>query len=109
MRQPSTNVVLWASLLAVSTFGFLGFVASHLPYSSARDRITDTLATPGALISALIYPQGIHTGNGAPLWGIVVIVSNLVVYGLFWYGCLRLLKYVLARGRQHGPSRRGIP
>jgi hypothetical protein len=59
-----------------------------LPYSSLRDSVTDAIALPGFLIARLFYPAGVHTGNGAPNWGIVFLCSNFIFYSLLWLAIL---------------------
>jgi hypothetical protein len=38
----------------------------HLPYSPLLVTLVDVLLSPGAFIGFLVYPQGVHTGKGAP-------------------------------------------
>ena len=83
--------------LGIATFVVIGVVKTYLPYSEAKDRILDALTVPGALIAGIAYPQGVHTGLGAPLFGLWAMVANLAVYIAFWYLCLWLLRYF--RGR----------
>lgn len=59
-----------------------------LPYSSLRDSITDAIALPGFLIARVFYPAGVHTGGGAPNWGVVFLCSNFVFYSLLWLAIL---------------------
>ena len=59
-----------------------------LPYSSLRDGITDAITLPGFLIARIFYPAGVHTGHGAPNWGIVFLRSNFVFYSLLWLAIL---------------------
>jgi len=87
--------------LALATSILVGLAATYLPYSRVRDRIIDALATPGALLVGLIYPQGVHTGTGARFWGIAVLTSNFLAYVLFWYACLRLWRYFLTRRHEY--------
>ncbi|UHQ20900.1 hypothetical protein LVB87_07125 [Lysobacter sp. KIS68-7] len=63
---------------------------SYLPFSAARDAVNDALAMPGAVIASVIWPEGIHTGNGAPGWAIAAVLANVVVYALAWYLILRI-------------------
>ncbi len=95
------STVAWSGALALATSFLVGLAANNLPYSRTRDRITDALATPGALLVGLIYPQGVHTGTGARFWGIAVLISNFGVYVLFWYACLKLGSYLLTRARRY--------
>lgn len=91
------SVAVWSGALALATSFLVGLAVNNLPYSRFRDRITDALATPGALLVGLIYPQGVHTGTGARFWGVAVLISNFGVYVLFWYACLKLGSYLLTR------------
>src|SRR5882762_5902818 len=70
---------------------FLIGLTKHLPYSETRDAITDGLTLPGGFIAGLVYPEGIHTGHGAPNWALLAGVSNVIVYVLFWYACLAII------------------
>ncbi len=76
-------------LLGGLTVAGAGFGERWLPYSSARDAITDTLFLPGFLMAReVFYPAGVHTGRGAPNWGIVFLCGNLVFYSLLWFAIL---------------------
>jgi hypothetical protein len=86
--------------LGFATSVLIGLAANYLPYSQARDVIIDALAIPGALIAGLVYPQGVHTG-GARYWGAAVLISNFIVYVLFWYACLRLVGYFRGHKNQY--------
>ena len=86
-------------VLGIITSILVGLGASYLPYSHARDAIVDALAMPGALMAGLVYPQGVHSGGGARYWGIAVLMSNFIVYALFWYACIQLIAYF--RKRRH--------
>ena len=68
-------------------------VVDQLPYSKIRDAISDAIALPGGLIAGSVYPQGVHTDHGAPNWGLLAMLSNWVVYILFWYVCLRIIRH----------------
>jgi hypothetical protein len=107
------NTVICSGALALATSFLVGLAANNLPYSRTRDRITDTLATPGAVLVGAIYPQGAHTGAGAPFWGVAVLMSNFGVYFLFWSACLKLRSFFLKRRHVDDatdpPARRGVP
>ncbi len=86
----------------------LGFVSceligaiDYLPYSTTRDYIKDALSYPGALISWPFYPQGVHTGGGAPYWGLVAYLGNVVFYAALWFALVSVLRQKrLKRQRQ---------
>jgi hypothetical protein len=112
MSKILKSTAAWSGALALATSILVGLAATNLPYSRTRDRITDALATPGAVFVGLIYPQGVHTGTGARFWGIAVLTSNFVAYVLFWYACLRLGGYVFKRRHEYDatdpPVRRSV-
>ena len=85
--------------LGIATCSLIG-AANHLPYSPLRDVITDALSLPGGLIAGIVYPQGVHTGNGAPYWGLMTVLSNWAFYSLLWFVCLR----VVWRSRRKGET-----
>lgn len=91
------RVLLSTALVAltISAVGALGF----LPYSATRDRITDALFLPGALIARLLYPSGVHTGSGAPNWGAVAAWSNVLFYLTLWFVVLWLLRFPRSRAK----------
>ncbi len=95
LKQP----LLSATMLTFLTF-LIGLVGNHLPYSKTRDAITDALMLPGGFVAGLVYPEGIHTGRGAPGWAVLAMVSNLFVYAAFWYVCLRVIGH-FRRKQQH--------
>jgi len=49
---------------------------------------------PGGLIASIVYPEGIHTGTGAPGFIFLAIAANIFVYGLFWYACFSGLRFI---------------
>lgn len=81
---------LSAVLLTLLTF-VIALTVSRLPYSETRDVITDTLTLPGGFIASLVYPEGVHTGHGAPNWALMTMLSNVLVYLLFWYLLLKIV------------------
>src|SRR6266404_7524844 len=90
--------VLLSGVLTVITIGSVSTI-NHLPYSTMRDRITDMLSLPGALIARVLYPEGVHTGNGAPHWGVVAALSNIFIYLVFWFLILSLLGFLVGKIR----------
>jgi hypothetical protein len=91
----------WAFVLALTTSATIALLATELRNSRAGDYLIEGLALPGAWIASLMYPQGVHTGRGAPLWGAAVIVCNFVVYALFWFACLNVWSRFVAHKGQH--------
>ena len=71
----------------------IGLAGRYFPYSTTRDAITDTLSFPGGLMASLVYPEGVHTGGGAPNWGLLAAFFNFFIYTLFWYLSLQVLRY----------------
>jgi hypothetical protein len=88
--------------LGIATSALIGLATSYLPYSSARDAVTDALSLPGGLIAGLLYPEGLHSGQGAPNWALLAMLANLFVYSAFWYICLRLIARFRPAKRQQG-------
>lgn len=87
-------------IIASSVIG----MANYLPYSAARDAITDGLTLPGGLIADVVYPEGVHTGSGAPNWALMAGSLNLVIYILFAYILLRVTRYFRRRGQPPAPA-----
>jgi hypothetical protein len=81
----------------VLTCYLISALDAFLPYSKARDAIADALSLPGGLLAVLIYPEGVHTGHGAPYWGLVAMLGNWAFYAVFWYLGIKLLKHVRRR------------
>lgn len=98
--------LLFSLALGIVT-SFLIALTKHLPYGETRDAITDALSLPGGFIASLVYPEGIHTGHGAPNWALLAGVSNVIVYVLFWYACLEIIGRI--RGRRHRYDGDDIP
>ncbi len=98
--------LLLSLALGIATSFFIG-LTKHLPYSETRDAITDGLTLPGGFIASLVYPEGIHTGRGAPNWALLAGASNVIVYVLFWYACLKIIGRV--RGSRHRYDGGDIP
>jgi hypothetical protein len=94
--------LLLSLVLGVATSFLIG-LTRHLPYTEKRDVVTDALTLPGGLIAGLLYPEGIHTGYGAPKWALLAWTSNVTVYALFWCLCLGITG-CLRGGRQKRPD-----
>ena len=77
--------LILALLLGIATWALIAFSATKLPYSQARDEITDAASIPAVLMSWIIYPEGVHTGMGAPLWGVVFLCSGILFYAIVWF------------------------
>lgn len=73
------------TLLSLSLGVATGLAISWMPYA-----LSDALAMPGALLASVIWPEGIHTGYGAPGWAIGAVLANVMVYALAWYLILRV-------------------
>jgi len=57
---------------------------SYLPYSRGRDLVADTLSLPGGFLASIVYPEGVHSGSGAPAWAGIAFAGNLLCYAVFW-------------------------
>jgi hypothetical protein len=88
--------------LGIATSFLIG-LTKHLPYSETRDAITDGLTLVGGFIAGLVYPEGIHTGHGAPSWVLLAGTSNVIVYVVFWYVSLEIIGRIRGR-RAAGPD-----
>jgi len=101
--------LLFSLPMGLLTLVLIGALKSYLFPSQTTASIFDALAFPGALVASLVYPEGVHTGHGAPGWARLVVTSNLILYILFWYLCLKVIGRI--RGNRHGagdiPVRRG--
>ena len=51
--------VLLGLFLGAVTEGLISFCATNLPFSQARDEITDALTVPAVLITQIFYPEGV--------------------------------------------------
>ncbi len=90
-RSKLLGRILLGLVLGATSVGLISFCATKLPYSHARDEITDALSVPAALIAQTIYPEGVHTGKGAPLWGIVFLCSGVLFYAVVWLVVLSVM------------------
>jgi hypothetical protein len=86
--------LLFSLPMGLFTWVLIGVLKSYVPPSATTGAIFDALSFPGALASSLIYPEGAHTGHGAPGWAWFVLFSNLFFYILFWYICLHIVRRV---------------
>ena len=86
-----------ALVLGALTALLIGLLVNYLPPDGAKDAITSALTIPGAFIAGVIYPEGPHTGYGAPNWGSLVMAANLLCYVLFWFVCLRIAQRIRRR------------
>lgn len=99
--------VLFSLAMGFLTWVLIGALKSHVSQSKTTGTIFDALAFPGALVASLVYPEGIHTGHGAPGWAVLVVVSNLILYVLVWYACLKVIGRI--RGSRHGYDGGDVP
>lgn len=90
--------LLLSLVLGIATSFSIG-LTKHLPYSEMRDAVTDGLTWSGGFIASLVYPEGVHTGHGAPNWGLLAMVSNMIVYVLFWYVFQKIITHIW--GKRH--------
>jgi|SRR5579864_1849263 len=100
------RIILWRAvgglLLGALTVGIIGLAGTRLPYSSIRDEITDAASLPALLIARVFYPEGVHTGGGAPRWGLVFLGAGVLFYALIWFGILSWLTRRSRHGRLGG-------
>jgi hypothetical protein len=89
--------LLFALPMGLLTWVLIGTLKSYLPPSQTTGAVFDALAFPGALAASLVYPEGVHTGHGAPRWALLVVISNMILYSLFWYMCLKITGYFRRR------------
>jgi hypothetical protein len=89
-------------VLGALTVGLISFCATKLPYSPIRDRITDAASVPALLLAQIVYPEGVHTGKGAPRWGIVFLCSGVLFYTVVWFGILSLAVRIKSRSKALG-------
>lgn len=93
--------------LSLSVLTMLAISAiEHLAYSRARDLLSDILTYPGALISSIFYPQGVHTGRGSPGWAYVAIAGNTLFYLLVWFLIVRLASKMSGKAGTHAATMR---
>jgi|SRR5947209_17543530 len=101
--------LLFSLPMGLLTWFLIGALKSCLSLSQTTASIFDALAFPGALVASLVYPEGVHTGYGAPGWALLVVTSNLILYILFWYLCLKVIGRIRESPHDGGdiPVRRG--
>ena len=85
------KLVLISLLLGFVTCELIGAM-DYLPYSETRDAVSDALSLPGALLSAPLFPQGIHSSTGAAYWPIVVVLTNALYYAAIWFAVLAFIR-----------------
>ena len=90
--------ILASAALTVLTL-FLINEINKLPSSESRDRLVDGLEWPGALITGLFYPQGIHTGSGSIG---AIYLSFISLFGFYWITWLAIF---IVFNRVRGDSR----
>ena len=98
---------LFSLPMGLLTWVLIGAMKSYFPPNQTTGTIFDALAFPGALVASVVYPEGVHTGHGAPGWAPLVVISNLALYALFWYVCLKII--VRIRGSRHRYDAGDIP
>ena len=76
--------ILFSLVLGFLSCELIGAM-DKLPYSPIRDLISDVLSLPGGLIASPFYPEGVHTGHGAPNWAIICVLGNNLFYSGLWF------------------------
>jgi hypothetical protein len=89
--------IVFSVALGIGTMALISLI-ELLPYSRLRDMTSDALALPGGLFAGLIYPAGVHTSAGAPLWGWIALSANVVFYIIVWFAILLILRNRRDRG-----------
>ncbi len=82
------KLIVKSCIVAAGTL-YLVSCLRYLPYSPARDLVTDVLAMPGGLVGGVFYPGGVH-GDDAVRWAQVVILSNELFYSSAWFFAIKL-------------------
>jgi hypothetical protein len=86
--------LFFSAALALLTSVGVGIAEAYLPYSETKTLVIDAASLPGAMMAGLLYPEGIHTGRGAPAFAYLALVANFLVYVLVWYGALTVVHLV---------------
>jgi len=84
-------------ILGGMTWGGVVLGATELRYSPILVSITDAASVPALVISQIFYPAGVHTGGGAPRWGVVFLSAGILFYSLMWFV---ILSWLNRRGRR---------
>ena len=82
------KLIITSCILGAGTL-YLASYLNYLPYSPARDWVTDALAMPGGLVGWVFYPGGVHDGH-ALRWAKVVVISNGLFYSSVWFFGVKL-------------------
>lgn len=77
------GAILLAVLCTFITLGGATLAVRVLPYSKARDAITDLISIPGGLIAAILGFGGPHD-SGGDNWATAAMLSNWIFYFGFW-------------------------
>jgi len=86
-------------ILGGMTYGTLVLGEAKLRYSSVFHGVTEIGLSPALLIAAIFYPEGGHTGGGAPYFGYVLIGCGIIFYATVWFV---IVSWVNRRGRRAG-------
>lgn len=78
--------------LGIMTSYIIGLLDTLFQTNKIIETITGAFAFPGAVISAIFYPEGPHTGDGVNNWAYFVLISNLVIYIAIWYSFIKIIK-----------------
>src|SRR5215470_8307456 len=76
-------------VLALLSVGAISLI-DKLPYSPARDSVSDFLQLPAYLVAGLIAPEGIH-GRHPMLWAWSATISLYGTYAIIWFAIVSLL------------------
>jgi hypothetical protein len=105
--QPSGGSMPVKKLCLVAAGVIMGYLTlwgiaalGHLPYSRLRDSLTDYLSLPGGVLAFLFYPAGVHTGRGAPAWGWIAYIGNLIFYSILWIGVMSMVSKLIRSARK---------
>jgi hypothetical protein len=84
------------------TWGVLAVGQAKLPHTPVLDVILEAGIFPALVIAGVFYPEGAHTGRGAPYFGYVLLVVGILFYALLWFVILSWLSR--PRGAWHTRS-----
>lgn len=89
LRLPWRLVV--SIILGGMSMGVIILAATKLPPTRIIDEIAEVAGLPALWIGAIFFPEGIHTGSGAPYFIYVSIGGGIFFYAVMWFVILSWL------------------
>ena len=93
--------IFWGFVLGVVTSVLIVEGRNNLGYSPLWSRVSDVLTLPGMRFANAVFSSSVLNDIFGRFWSALAIACNLIIYALFWSGCIWIATYVRERRRPY--------